>query len=374
MAGLPRRLVCDDVWVTPARGRLTDVMGAVAAHLQPGIAVDALGLPDAKRYVVVLLDGLGWANLMDDPALSPVLGGLGSSQLTVGLPSTTATSLTSFTTGADTVQHGIVGYSFRTRPGVIMHTMVWDDRRCRPEEVQPVPTWFQRLDVPSAVVMPEAFAGSGLTRAVLRGAEFVGVPDEKNWAARAAQVVAVLASHPLTYVYERSLDHLGHVRGWRSEAWRRQLARVDGFIKMLRDDLPSGTGLVVTADHGMVDVPAVHRVVIEAEPQLSADVDLIAGEARLRHLYTDQPEAVAKRWENWWGARAEVRTKAKALPWFGANPPGDAVASRLGDVVVATLDDWAMLTTTRPAEATMIGLHGSTSIEECVVPLLKGLI
>ena len=336
--------------------------------------MDPFGLPAADRYVVVLLDGLGWSNLTDDPALTPSLGSLEAQQLTVGLPSTTAASLTSLTTGADSAQHGIVGYSFRTRPGVIMHTMVWDDKQCRPEVAQPVPTWFERLGVPAAAVVPQIFAGSGLTRAVLRGAEFVGVPDEKNWQARARQAAEVAANHPLTYVYERSLDHVGHLRGWRSQAWRRQLPRVDGFIGALCDTLPPGTGFVVTADHGMVDVPAAHRVVVESEPDLIADVDLIAGEARFRHLYSAHPETVAARWSEWWGARADVRTRELALPWFGANPPGDAVASRLGDVVVAFRDDWAALTTTRPAEASMTGLHGSTSVEECVVPLLKGLI
>jgi len=184
----------------------------------------------------------------------------------------------------------------------------------------------------------------------------------------------VVRDHPLTYVYERSLDHIGHLRGWRTGAWRRQLARVDGFIRGLLDALPTGTALVVTADHGMVDVPPSHRVVVESEPELNEGVDLIAGEARFRHLYTARPDAVAERWARWWGARADVRTRALALPWFGANPPDDAVASRLGDVVVAIQDDWAALTTTRPAEASMTGLHGSTSVEERVVPLLKGMI
>jgi len=367
--------VCDDVQVTRAArpGRLTDVLGSVASHLEPGVATDVLDLPEAQRYVVVLLDGLGLANLMDDPSLTPALGGLDAMELAVGLPSTTAASLTSLITGVDTAQHGIVGYSFRSRPGVVMHTMTWDDPQCRPEDAQPMATWFERLNLPTAAVVPQIFATSGLTRAVLRGADFIGVTDEKNWQARAEQAAQVVANHPLTYVYERSLDHIGHLRGWRSHAWRRQLARVDGFIRGLRETLPPSTGLVVTADHGMVDVPTTHRVVIEREPELIAGVDLIAGEARLRHLYTTTPDAVAQRWSRWWGARADVRIRALALPWFGENSPTDAVADRLGDVVVAIQGDWAALTTTRPAEASMTGLHGSTSVEECVVPLLKGL-
>jgi len=355
--------------VSPA---LTDVIASVAARLHPGMAEDSLGLPDATRYVVVLIDGLGWSNLKAYPGLAPTLERMEATALTVGVPSTTATSLAALTTGADAAQHGLVGFSFRSRPGVIMQTMKWDDKALVPEAAQPVPTWFERIDCESAVVVPAKFAGSGLTRAVLRGADFVGVTNEKAWDDRVSQAAEVAAGHALTYVYERNLDHVGHLKGWRSPAWQAHLARVDAFVASLASAVPAGTCLLVTADHGMVDTPVTHRVTLEFEPQLAQGVDLVAGEARLRHLYTADPAGVAARWASWWGSRAEVRVRADALTWFGESPPSPDVAARIGDVVVALLDDWAALTTTRPKEMSLVGLHGSITAGERIVPLLKG--
>ena len=352
---------------------LTDVVAAIAAHLT-GSGHDSLSLPSADRYVLLLIDGLGLVNLAEEPGLAPALHALPGTQMRVGLPSTTTASITSLLTGAEVAQHGLVGFSFRTRPGFVMSSMVWDDPRLRPENAQPVPTWFERLSLPSAVVVPAAFAGSGLTRAIMRGADFVGVDKESDWAAQADLVAQTARTHPFTYAYVRSLDSVGHAYGWRSKAWRRQLARVDGFVGSLLERLPGGTALVVTSDHGMVDAPVTHKVLIDGEPELSAGVDLVGGEARFRYLYTDEPDAVARRWANWWGDRADVRARTEALPWFGTAPPAAAIADRIGDVVVAFHGDWVALTSARPREANMVGMHGSLTDRERLVPLLKGMV
>ncbi|MCL2489453.1 MAG: alkaline phosphatase family protein [Propionibacteriaceae bacterium] len=343
---------------------LSGVMAGVVAHL------------GTQPSVVVLIDGLGSLNLDDDPSLAPTLTSLPRTELQAGLPSTTAASITSLLTGAETAQHGLVGFAFRTRPGFAMNTILWDDPSFVPEAAQPVPTWFERLGaegLPSAVMVPAAFANSGLTRAILRGADFVGIEHESDWMAQAAQVADVVKTHPLTYFYIRSLDHTGHARGWRSSAWRRQLRRIDGCVGQLLETLPTGTALTITGDHGMVDVPPTHKVLIDDEPELAKGIDMVAGEARFRYLYTGEPEAVADRWTTWWGGRADVFTREQALPLFGGTPPTPEVAKRFGDVVVAFHDDWVALTSARPREAQMIGMHGSITDQERLVPLLKGM-
>jgi len=347
-------------------------MPSLVASLAPGMASGRLPVTPAERYVLVLVDGLGWYNLHHDSSKAPLLTAMEAQQLTVPVPSSTATSLTSLTTGVDTTSHGVVGFSFRTRPGVVLNTMAWDDPLSPPETVQAVPTWFEKGGVPCAAVVPQIFQGSGLTRAYLRGAELVGVCKEKDWAARVRQVVEVATSYPLTFVYERSLDHIAHLKGWQSSLWRRTLADIDRFIGDLLASLPPGTGVFVTGDHGMIDVPKTHRVFIEDEPQLAEGVTLIGGEGRLRHLYTDDPCCVAERWTQWLGSRGQVRLRADALEWFGETVPTPEVLHRVGDVVVALNHDWAVLTLTRPGEAGLIGMHGSLSQAERTVPLLKG--
>lgn len=91
----------------------------------------------------------------------------------------------------------------------------------------------------------------------------------------------------LVYCYERELDHCGHAYGWRSQEWLDCLIRIDRWCSWLRAELPEEVRLIITADHGMVDVPDDRRLVVEAEPDLLAGVRQLAGEARFRQLYLE---------------------------------------------------------------------------------------
>jgi hypothetical protein len=60
---------------------------------------------------------------------------------------------------------------------------------------------------------------------------------------------------------------------------------------------------------------------------------------------------------------------AMARGWFGPVLPG--VLPRLGDVVVACQGETAILSTADfPDEATRVGLHGSLTLDEMLIPLL----
>ena len=104
--------------IRPAYGSasLGDLMPSIGAHVGvPGCEDDPLRLPPANRYVVVLVDGLGW-NLLrgvarEVPYLASLLGE--ARPITAGVPSTTVTSLASLGTGLPPGQHGMVGYTSR---------------------------------------------------------------------------------------------------------------------------------------------------------------------------------------------------------------------------------------------------------------------
>ena len=104
--------------IVPAYGSSTiaDLVPSVASHLGvPGAAEDRLGLPDARRYVIVLIDGLGRHLLRAAARDAPYLASLPDAGRapTAGVPSTTVTSLVSLGTGLPPGQHGMVGYTSR---------------------------------------------------------------------------------------------------------------------------------------------------------------------------------------------------------------------------------------------------------------------
>lgn len=357
---------------------LGDVLPAVAEAIgvDAGLGTTSLQLPEAQRYVVFLVDGLGYELLRDHPEDAPFLHSLLDDREpgTVGVPSTTATSLTSLGTGLTPGTHGVVGYTMRV-PGSdqVLNALSWD-ADVDPREWQPHQTAFGRLaaaGVQTTVVNKRDFTTSGLTLAGCRGADFVGADKVGE---RLAAVVAASAGSPsVTYMYDPDLDWTGHAYGVGSMQWRQELSMVDAAAEHLRETLPSDVRIVVVADHGMVDSPLDRRIDVDDTPELADGVAVVAGEARFRQLYCrgGAVDDVAATWREVLGERAEIVTRDEALArgWFGELDP--TVRPRIGDVLAACRDDYAVLSTSAfPFEARLVGLHGSLTPAEMLIPIV----
>ena len=83
---------------------------------------EAAWLPDgsseARCVVLLVLDGLGWNQLRKRAGLAPTLSALDGGPITTVAPTTTATALTSITTGRPPGEHGVVGYRVALEDGV----------------------------------------------------------------------------------------------------------------------------------------------------------------------------------------------------------------------------------------------------------------
>ncbi|CAN5201539.1 alkaline phosphatase family protein [soil metagenome] len=362
----------------PAYGdrSLGDILPAVAYALgvDAGLPCSNIGLPPAPAYVVFLVDGLGSELLRDHKEEAPFLHAHLGESATVGVPSTTVTSLTSFGTALPPGRHGVVGFTTRI-PGTdqLLNGLSWNND-VDPREWQSHPTAFDRLTtagVRTTVVNKRAFQGSGLTVAGHRGADFVGADRVGE---RLAAVMTVSQERPsMTYMYDGDLDWTGHRYGVDSPQWEQQLAMIDAGAEHLREALPDAVRIVVVADHGMVDSPFEHRIDVDQDPALTDGVFLLGGEARFRHLYcrSGADADVQAAWQQVLGERAEVLTRDEAigLGWFG--PVDPHVRLRLGDVMVACREDFAVMSSVAfPYETQLVGLHGSLTSAEMLVPIL----
>ena len=369
-----------DLFVEPAYEdrSLGDLLPAVSRALgvDAGLAPSSIELPPARHYVVFLVDGLGYELLRDHQDQAPYLHAMLGDQApaTVGVPSTTATSLTSLGTALMPGAHGVVGFTSRI-PGTdkLLNALTWS-KSVDPREWQPHPTAFDRLrtaGVTTTVVNKREFSGSGLTLAGQRGADFVGA--DRLGERMAAVLDATTHGPSMTYMYEGDLDWTGHRYGVASTSWQLQLAMVDAAAEQLRETLPPEVRIVVVADHGMVDSPAEQRIDVDEHPSLSEGVQLLGGEARFRHLYCrgGAVDDVAAAWRELLGERAEVLVRDDALSrgWFG--PVSPTVRPRLGDVMVAARGDFSVLSTSAfPYEARLVGMHGSLTPAEMLIPVL----
>jgi len=364
---------------------LADLLPSALCALGVPGSPDRLGLrtqlDGVRRIAVLLVDGLGYHLLPlaapVAPTIADVLAGrLGTlTELTSPFPSTTPTSLVTLGTGVLPGAHGILGFFLRV-PGTdrVLNHVEWTDDP-DPARWQPVPTQFARAAAAGVTVTvssrPE-YAGSGLTNAAYRGAAYRRAADIGELA---AQMLTGLADRPsLSYGYHPALDSTGHVYGVDSEQWRVAAVEVDALLSRLVAGLPPDAALLVTADHGQLDIPADHRYDVDADPRLSAGVRVVAGEPRVRYLHTRPGAAsdVLDAWRAVLGDHARVLSRDEAIDtgWYGPVPPEHAV--RLGDVIAVCRDRYAIMATAHEKDsiARLVAFHGADTPVETAVPLI----
>ena len=357
-------------------GSLAELLPSVCAVLGvPGTTdVLGLGLEGVDRVAVLLVDGLGLYQVPVVAAYAPILHQMETRSLTAGFPSTTPVSLVTLGTGVPSGAHGVLGFTLRKPDGGILNHIRWGDDP-DPALWQPVRTRFAQAAAAGVnvtqVTRPE-FQGTGLTVAANRGADFIGAKDAD---ALVAGMLEALEKPGIVYGYHPDLDHEGHGSGVDSPPWRDAAGGVGRLIAALVERLPAGAALLVTADHGQLNVPAEGRFDLGADPALGAGITAVAGEPRVRYLYTAEGavDDVLAAYRSVLGSSAWVLTRDEAIDggWYGPVPV--AHRDRIGDVVVICLERAVLLAGgwEPPSVGQLVAYHGSVTAAEMTIPLLS---
>ena len=356
-----------------------NVRGIIPALLGPGGW--SAGTPDwmpsvvadADAVVLLVLDGLGWDQLRSHEALAPTLASMQGRAIHTVAPTTTATALSSITTGLTPGEHGLVGYRM-VLGGDVINVLRWavDDQQVRrshpPRDVQAFEPFLGR-EVP--VVAQGELQNSPFSEAHLRGCDPVGWRAPSSIAVEAAAQVE--AGERFVYCYYNGVDKIAHERGF-GPFYDAELRFSDALVADLLATLPAGTALLVTADHGQVDVG--DRIVHPSD-ELLGPVTLQSGEGRFRWLHC-RPEDVAglvDHAEGEVGDLAWVVSKERMLDegWFGpsVSPP---IQRRLGDVALCAHEPVSFYEEADTGPYELVCRHGSLTSAEVDVPLLGALV
>ncbi len=348
-----------------------------AADRARGLALDV----ELRAAVVVLVDGLGERLLRARAAHTPFLRSLlpGTLSMSAGFPSTTANSLSSLGTGLLPGSHGVMGYRLLDPSrDAVFNQLTWDPE-VDPEAWVPDDTLFERVAAAGVDVVSlgePKFAGRGLNQASLRGGRFRGSRSLSQRVDHAVQELRA-PGRRLVYLYWGNLDKIGHGKGVDSWEWLEELEEIDRNLAELASSLGKDTGLFVTADHGMVDVPHSGRTDIAEHPELTTGLRGVGGEPRAVHLYARSGATadVAAAFAAESGDRARVLTRDRAVAegWFG--PVREENLGRLGDVIVVCGPGYGIVDSAHDSASSLglIGHHGGVTPDELEIPLLRVL-
>ena len=359
---------------------LSQITPSIFSSLGLDRAVDHLGVGQSPmgRELLFLIDGFGYDTLATYADAMPTMSRMFKHGLiATAFPSTTATSLATLTTGELPGAHGMLGYTVQVprSGGRLLNALKWDER-VDPENWQPVQTLFQRASsagINVTHVAAKRYENSGFTRAVFRGANYRGANVVTDLISETK--LALQKSPSFVYLYVNDLDNAGHTDGVGSDKWLAALTMIDQMVSQLMKEVPKGTRIWVTSDHGMINVQ--DKIVIGLDNQLLQGVSVVAGEPRARHIYLESDSASARIetagiWQEFLGDKALVLTREQAISnsLFGDVVSDDAL-DRMGEVIAIARGGLVLLELQRAEkEGSMVGHHGGDSDTESQVGLL----
>lgn len=364
----------------PSSPDTTRSIAGVAPQLLAALRGTGEALPPARSVVLVVVDGLGALPLRAHAGHARTLSAAMAKKDVLGatFPTTTAAALTTLLTGVAPGTHGLVGYRVRDpQQDVLVNQLSdWDRFGIDPEQWQPAPTIFEQVSAlghRTFVVGMPAYAGSGFSRATLRGAEFRSGTSAADRVALAWEL-ADTHDGALVYCYLPEVDKAGHKHGIDSPEWVAALEDIDAALSLR---IPDGVGVIVTADHGMIDVPPHRQLVLDPTDGWLDGVRHLGGEPRMLHVYLE-PDAdlpgILARWRRDLEGFADVvsRTEAIDAGLFGTGVT-DAARERIGDMLAIARSNVALYDR---GDAThhgrnMVGQHGALTPEEWRVPFIR---
>lgn len=352
--------------------------GACTANVVPELVKQLVGRPiadwmpsaitEAEQIVLLVLDGLGWLQFEEKRHLAPTLGGFDGGPITAVAPTTTATGLTSIVTGRTPAVHGVVGYRLAVEDDVL-NILKWTTSKgdaresIRPTDFQVHPA-FAANEVP--VVIRNHFVGSGFSSMHLQGVRYVPYAVPSSLPVEVWRLAK--AGEKLIYAYYGGIDAVAHQNGL-GEHYDAELYTVERMIRDLVAGLPEGTALVITSDHGQVQVGGRH---LRLDDDVRALTARGSGEGRFRWLHAnDDPAALRDLCKERYSDLAWVVTRDEMSEqgWFGG-PIDERVAARLGDVALVASAAVAFRDPDHDGENQMQCRHGSMTEAEVMVPLL----
>ena len=356
--------------------RLPDYAGACISNVVPHLLDPSDDRPDwlppealAEQVVLLVVDGLGWEQLQDRRALAPTLGSMVGGSITAVAPSTTATALTSITTGLPPGEHGVVGYRMSV-DGDVLNVLRWQangrDVRASlpPEKLQPHEAFGGQR--PPVVTRAE-FRHTGFTTAHLDRTRIVGWRMPSTLVTEVGRLAG--SGEPFVYAYYEGIDKVAHEYGL-ADHYDAELTAVDRMVGDILEVLPPDVALVVTADHGQVDVG--DNLVVPA-PEVMSHVHDQSGEGRFRWLHA-RPGHGRQLLESATAHHADVAwvvgvDEVIDEGWFGPVVT-DAARRRLGDVALVARDDVSFVDPADSGPFELVARHGSLTSAEMLVPLL----
>jgi len=347
-------------------------------------------LQGVENIVLIVLDGLGYnffktnAKLVDSPILEYL-----HSKITSVFPSTTAAAMTTIYTGLAPKNHGCLAwFTYLKEVGLIstippLKRRNYDDyittKTIKAKDILQIQSIFERIpSVDSYFVISEKLKGSPYDIVVSKGAKVVGFTDFTDSLYQIHSILQKEKSQKRFIVqYWEGIDTKCHMEGIDKAKSHfveifTELSKFFTKIKAIKEKIV----VMITADHGLVDVSKDHIINLRDHPELEGTLTLpLCGEGRTAFCYVRAP--YREQFESY------IREKLNnycdllkmgdllAMELFGFYEPHPRFRYRIPDYILLMKENYIITDTMlKETRIQLKAVHGGLSDNELFVPLI----
>jgi hypothetical protein len=344
---------------------------------------DAIG--PANHVIFILLDGLGMSTVRKLPTESFVAAHV-RMELQATVPSTTACALTTVTTAAYPNQHGIAGwFTYLPEMGLTATVLPFKDRATheplaqrgiRPQDMVLLPSIVPKMTHRVLTITPSNITNTSYNYFSRGGTPGVGYDTIPHAIDRIIEEVQSATGPTYTHLYLPEIDTICHHLGVDHPDLVPKVMAIDREIARLADVLGTRARIILSADHGLIDVPREHQhFLYPGDPLLEMLQVPPTGDARLPifHVHPDARSRFAQAFETRFAESMVLLStdEAQRLELFGPGPFSPKARPRFGDFIAipfrpATL---AYHGSEKPLGELFLAVHAGLSPQEMWVPL-----
>ncbi len=360
---------------------------------EPGLRPDLLPpalLEGVQTIILLIVDGLGYLQLREQmaagnvPQLAAAVERGNLAAITTTAPSMTACALTTLHTGATPAQHGMLGWNLYVPEGDHVFDMLKyapADRSKLELPILPtlftaVPTVYERLravGVSVSMVNNYIFQGTGFSGVLYAGVEdhYITYAYASDLCVNLRRAVEQAQGPTMITSYWPAFDTVSHGYGSRSAQAAAEIAAFDFQLgrELLAVVRRPDTLLILTADHGQIDLSKEHTIKINGAAWLDLLHTQPAGDRRTLYLHAKEGcrDELISELRQCYGAFSTILSREQFIAsGLLGGTPSPAHIGRVGDVVVLMHDNWELRFdyNDEQRKTNFVGMHGGLSPSE----------
>lgn len=349
--------------------------------------LDSSDLKDAKNIVLIIIDGLGYEFLMKN-GKGTIFNENIKGKMTTTFPSSTSAAIPSLMTGLSSQEHGMTGwYMYLKELGSSVIPLPFTPRLNNElklgklidiSKIFNIKPFVNNINAKPYLVQGNEILNSYFTIVAAGKSKRIGYNTMEGFFRAIKKIIFSNSRRKYIYAYYPEHDSLCHKYGSTNKKILNHFKKLNKkLVSFLKSIEGTNTILIITSDHGIIDVPASKRIKLDDHPKLRETLILpLCGEHRFAYCYVKPSKE--KEFVKY------VKTKLKHCcnlyksedllrrGYFGLFEIHERFRERIGDYVLIMKDNWGIYDKLvyQKKYSYHIGDHGGLSKEELYVPLI----